>query len=202
MSSSGPSVTEITEEQFRDFARHHATSPEIGPIATALDSDAKNQKGVDRALIGLWGCDKLCAVACFNMYSSAIDKARLVLKLDSIIVAAPLRRRGLAGLLVAGAFVELLGNGARNIVRIYAHSVHPATVSLLRSLGFRDPQVVGAPISDLGIEADNREAFLRLCESQIRDQMTQMRLQCEFCRKGDKRARPWCSSREDLPKPR
>jgi len=202
MNPSGASVTEITEEQFRDFSRRHGTSPEIGPIGTALDSDSKNQTGVERALIGLWGCDTLCAVACFNMYSSALDKARLVLKLDSVIVAAPLRRRGLAGLLVAGGFAELLTSGARNIVRIYAHSVHPATVSLLRSLGFRDPQIVGAPISDLGIEAENRDAFLRACETQIRDQMAQMRLQCEFCRKGDKRARPWCMPRGERPKGR
>ena len=201
MKPSGANIAEITEEEFRDFARHNATSPEIGPIGTALDSDAKNQTGVERALIGLWGCETLCAVACFNLYSSAIDKARLVLKLDSVIVASPLRRRGLAGLLVAGGFAELFDGGVRNIVRIYAHSVHPATVALLRTLGFRDPQIVGAPISDLGIEAEDRDAFLRLCESQIRDQMAQMRLQCEFCRKGDKRARPWCVPRGDKPRP-
>ncbi len=128
-----------------------------------------------------------------------MDKARLVLKLDSVVVAPPLRRRGLAGVLVARGFADLVSGGVRNIVRVYAHSVHPATVLLLRRLGFHDPQVVGAPISDVSIEAENREAFLRACESRFRDQMNRMRLQCEFCRKGDRRARPWCTPRGEAP---
>ena len=202
MSRHGPSVKEISEQQFRDFAKHFATSPEIGPIATSLDSDAKKSNvEFERVLVGLWGCETLCAVACFHLYRSAMDKARVVLKLDSVVVAPPLRRRGLAGVLVAQGFADLLADSVRNIVRIYAHSVHPATVRMLRSLGFHDPQIVGAPISDLRIETSNREAFLKTCEAEIRGQMEQMRLQCEFCRKGDRRARPWCAARGEKPQP-
>jgi GNAT superfamily N-acetyltransferase len=200
MSHEGASIREISEQEFRDFAKRYATSPEIGPIATSLDSGAKKETGVERKLVGLWGCETLCAVACFHLYQSAVDKARLVLKLDSVVVAPPLRRRGLAGLLVARGFADLVSSGVRNIVRIYAHSVHPATVLLLRRLGFHDPQAFGAPISDLNIEAGNREALLQACETEVRDQMARMRLQCEFCRKGDKRARRWCTQSGDAPK--
>jgi len=200
MSQQGPNIREISEQEFREFANRYATSPEIGPIATSLDGGAAKDGDFERTLVGLWGCDTLCAVACFHLYQSTMDKARKVLKLDSVVVAPPLRRRGLAGVLVTRGFADLVADGVRNIVRIYAHSVHPATVLLLRRLGFNDPQAVGAPISDLGVEADDRAVFLQACETQIRDQMDRMRLQCEFCRKGDKRARPWCLPRGETPK--
>ncbi len=192
MAQDGPRVAEVSAEEFRDFAKRHATSPEIGPIQTSLDAGVDKEIDFNRVLIGLWGCESLCAVACFHLYQSAMDKTRHVLKLDSVIVDTRLRRRGLAGLLVAQSFIDLVVDRVRRVSRVYAHSVHPATVRLLRRLRFNDPQITGAPISDIGVEEDDREAFLKVCEEQIKSHMTQMRLQCEFCRKGDKRARPWC----------
>ncbi len=200
MAQDGPSIAEISEQEFRAFARRHATSPEIGPIQTSLDGGTDQEIGFDRVLFGLWGCENLCAVACFHLYPSAIDQTRYVLKLDSVIVDNQLRRRGLAGLLVAQSFIDVVIDGARKVSRIYAHSVHPATVRLLRRLRFNDPQITGAPISDISVETDGREAFLKVCQEQIQNRMSQMKLQCEFCRKGDKRARPWCVPRGDKPK--
>jgi hypothetical protein len=52
----------MTEGDFRDFARHHATSPEIGRIGTYLD-DSHEVKDEPR-LLGLYGCGKLCAAVC------------------------------------------------------------------------------------------------------------------------------------------
>lgn len=192
MSGSGPIVAEITAQEFRDFAKHHATSPEVGPIATSLDGKGEIDPGVERVLVGLWGCERLCAVACLHVYRSTLHAGRGVLKLDSVVVDGRLRRRGLGGLLVAHAFADMVRGGARAIARIYAHAVHPATVRLLMALGFNEPQVTGAPISDAEITEESREAFLRACESQVRAHMDRMRLQCALCRSRDKRARPWC----------
>ena len=202
MGQDGPRIAEISAAAFRDFAKRHATSPEIGPIQTSLDGGADKDIDFDRVLVGLWGCERLCAVACFQLYQSAMDKSRRVLKLDSVIVDAQLRRRGLAGLLVAQSFIDLVVDRVRGVSRVYAHSVHPATVRLLRRLRFNDPQITGAPISDISVEADGREPFLKVCEEQIKSHMNQIRLQCEFCRKGDKRARPWCVPRGEKPKSR
>jgi hypothetical protein len=200
MAQAGPKIAEISAEEFRDFARRHATSPEIGPIQTSLDAGVDKEIDFDRVLIGLWGCESLCAAACFHLYQSAMDKTRHVLKLDSVIVDSQLRRRGLAGLLVAQSFIDLVVDRVPRVSRVYAHSVHPATVRLLRRLRFNDPQITGAPISDISVEKDGREAFWKVCEEQIKGHMNQMKLQCEFCRKGDKRARPWCVPRGEKPK--
>ncbi len=202
MAQDGPRIAEISAEEFRDFARRHATSPEIGPIQTSLDAGIDKEIDFDRVLVGLWGCENLCAVACFHLYRSAMDKTRHVLKLDSVVVDTQLRRRGLAGLLVAQSFIDLVVDRVRGVSRVYAHSVHPATVRLLRRLRFNDPQITGAPISDISVEEDGREAFLKVCEEQIKSHMTQMKLQCEFCRKGDKRARPWCVPAGESPNSR
>jgi GNAT superfamily N-acetyltransferase len=195
MARDGLRIAEISADEFRHFAKRHASSPEIGPIQTSLDGGVDAPDDCDRVLAGLWGCDTLCAVACFHIYRSARGQARRVLKLDSVVVDGRLRRRGLAGLLVTQAFADLVADTARNIARIYAHSVHPGTVRLLRRLGFNDPQVTGAPISDIDVGAEAREAFLKACELQVVDHMRQIKLQCEFCRKRDKRARPWCLPR-------
>ena len=202
MAQDGPRVAEISAEEFRGFAKRHATSPEIGPIQTSLDAGVDKEIDFDRVLVGLWGCENLCAVACFHLYQSAMDKSRHVLKLDSVIVDTQLRRRGLAGLLVSQSFIDLVVDRVRRVSRVYAHSVHPATVRLLRRLRFNDPQITGAPISDISVEQDGREIFLKVCEEQIKSHMNQMKLQCEFCRKGDKRARPWCVPRGEKPKSR
>ncbi len=202
MAQDGPRIAEISAVDFRGFARRHATSPEIGPIQTSLDAGVDKEIDFDRVLVGLWGCENLCAVACFHLYQSAMDKSRHVLKLDSVIVDTKLRRRGLAGLLVSQSFIDLVVDRVRRVSRVYAHSVHPATVRLLRRLRFNDPQITGAPISDISVEQDGRETFLKVCEEQIKSHMNQMKLQCEFCRKGDKRARPWCVPRGEKPKSR
>ena len=202
MAQDGPRIAEISAEAFRDFAKRYATSPEIGPIQTSLDNGVDKEIDFDRVLVGLWGCERLCAVACFHLYRSAMDKTRHVLKLDSVIVDTRLRRRGLAGLLVAQSFTDLVVDRVRRISRVYAHSVHPATVRLLRRLQFNDPQITGAPISDISVEADDRAPFLKVCEAQIKSHMNQVKLQCEFCRKDDRRARPWCVARGEQPKSR
>ena len=195
-------VAEIPPEKFREFAKRYATSSEIGPIQTSLDGSIDNPEDCDRILFGLWGCDTLCAVACFHLYQSARDKTRRALKLDSVVVDNRLRRRGLAGFVVTQALVELVPDSARNIVQIYAHSVHPATVRLLRRLGFDDPPATGAPISNVHFDGANREEFLKNCHNQIVNQMGQINLQCEFCRKGDRRSRPWCLPRGEKPQGR
>ena len=110
----------------------------------------------------------------------------------------PLPKPGRRSGAVAGAASGIMA-GARKVARIYAHAVHPATLRLLRRLGFNAPQATGAPICDLGIEAETRDAFLKACEDQIRGHINQMKLQCAFCRKGDKRARPWCLPRGEKP---
>ena len=50
-------------------------------------------------------------------------------------------------------------------------------------------------ISNRHVDGARRELFLKLCKGQIVTQMSQIKLQCEFCRKRDKRARPWCLPR-------
>ena len=195
-------IADISAKEFREFAMPRATSLEIGPIQTSLDGGVDNPADYDRFLFGLWGCATLCAVACLHIYQSPRDQAPPALKLDSVIVDNHLRRRGLAGLIVAQAFVELVADTGRNITNIYAHSVHPGTVNLLRWLGFGDPQVTGAPISAVDVDDEGRTAFLERCETQIINKKSQFKLQCEFCQKGDKRARPWCLPRGEKPKSR
>lgn len=200
MSQDGLEISEISADEFRAFARRHATSPEIGPIKTDLEDRSDPAPGTERILVGLRGCGKLCAAACLLVIQSRLNQDQQVVKLDSVIVDHALRRRGLADLLVTQSFLDLVSSGARNICRIYAHSVHPATVRLLRRLTFNDPQVTGAPISDLGVDDESRDDFIQTCETQIRRHVEQLRLQCEFCRKRDKRARPWCLPRGEKPR--
>lgn len=191
----GMTIVEIGDDEFKLFARRNATSPEIGPIGTCLDSDARPAADARLRVIGLKGCDTLCAIATFQLFPSKRVKGAHVLKLDSVIVDPKLRRRGLGGMLVANVFTDFVSDTANRVSRIYAHSVHPATVAMLKRLGFGDPPAVGAPITDIGIDDDTREAFLALCDAETRARFNQMRLQCEFCRNGDRRARPWCQPR-------
>ncbi len=191
----GLAIGEISEPEFLDFAGRFATSPEIGSIRTCLDDSPEDEPGVSHVVMGLWGCDTLCATATFQFYRSKSADIGQTLKLDSVIVDPALRRRGLAGLLITNCFGAFVADRSRIFSRIYAHSVHPATVSLLRRLGFADPAPTGAPVSYLELEPGANQAFVDQCASGIRHKISQMRVQCELCRKSDRRARPWCRPR-------
>lgn len=199
MAQDGPKIAEISPHEFREFAKRHATSPEIGPIQTSLDSDVTKEGDYERVVVGLVGCDTLCATACIHLYKSVRETDKMAVKLDSVIVDDRLRRRGLAGLLVAQSFLDLL-NHSRKIASIYAHSVHPGTVRLLNRIGFHAPHGNGAPISAINFETDDSEAFVKTCNKQIQLQLVHMKRQCALCRMGNRRARPWCLPSGEKPK--
>ena len=189
---SGLSLEEIPDEEFRVFAMRFANSPEVGPIRTCLDSDAARAEDAEHLVVGLRGCEALCAAAAFQFFRSGQDPGAWVVKLDSIIVDHRLRRRGLGGVLVAHYFGKLVKDNARKISRIYAHSVHPATLRMLKRLGFNDPPPAGAPITDLGVDPETGDRFARACAHQIASHTAFMRVHCELCRTNNRRARPWC----------
>ena len=194
-------IAEVSKQVYRDFAGHHATSEEIGPIQTSFDPSVKDKKkqGYEQALVGLWGCGNLCAVVDFHIYPSEIAPNSRALKLDSVIVDEKLRRRSLASALVARSFSDLISDSSRKIGSIYAHSVHPATVRLLRRLKFNDPNLIGAPLSHISFSDDNQVEFVGACETQVRGRLNRLKLQCAYCRNADKRAEPWCLPRGAKP---
>lgn len=184
----------LGRQEFVDFARRHNSSPEIGPIATCLDDGGGGEDSAPSGpyqLLGLAGCGRLCAVACCTL-SRADPKAPYGAKLDSVIVDNDLRRRGLAGLLVAKSFRELLSRADAAVSVIYAHAVHPATVRLLGRLSFSAPPPIGAPLAALHIAGDERDELVKRLEGRVQDLATRLKLQCALCRSGDRRARPWC----------
>ncbi len=202
MAQEGPRIAKISPEEFRDFAKRHANSPEIGPIKTSLDGGVDNEDGHDRVIVGLVGCETLCATACIHLHQSVHESDGQVLKLDSVIVDDRLRRRGLAGLLVAQSFIDLVLERGRRVASIYAHSVHPGTLRLLSRLGFNDPHANGAPISNINFENGDHDDFVKACNKQVQEQLVQMKRQCALCRVGDRRTRPWCLPRGEKPKHR
>lgn len=184
----------ISEDTFREFARRHGTSPEIGRIGTYLDADCTAEAPGEPHLFALMGCGKLCAITCCTVMEHKTDQAHAC-KLDSVIVDGTLRKRGLASILVAQAFVDLVTDPHLKISIIYSYAVHPATVQMLRRLSFSKPPPVGAPISSVHIDHANRERFIARCRSCIQAVSSQLKLQCAFCKVKDRRTVPWCLPR-------
>ena len=189
---SGYSIGPIDRSVYRAFAKRNAHSPEIGPIKTCLDDkpdDAPLETEI--RLFGLVGCHDLCAVACLQLFPSDVHEGHAV-KLDSVIVHAGLRQRGLGGLLVARAFADVVADESLAVSRIYAHAVHPGTVRLLSGMAFSAPPPVGAPLSGIELDAEKRQQFTTEARKRIERQEGYLKLQCALCRKCDRRAAPWC----------
>lgn len=191
---SGLEIREVSADTFVDFAKRHGTSEEIGPIGTIFDKISDLADNVRVYPIGLYGCGTLCAVTACTVTHGQADKPG-GLKLDSIIVDRALRRRGLAGLLVAKAFHQLLSDPNQNISSIFSHAVHPATVRLLQRMSFSEPPPLGAPISSYPLDDTGKAELLAFCEIQMQRALERLNLQCTFCEGGDRRARPWCQAR-------
>lgn len=190
----GLQVREIPAGIFLNFAKLHGTSQEIGPIGTVFDKSSETLENMRIHALGLFGCGTLCAVtACTVTHAHGDESGGL--KLDSIIVDRALRRRGLAGFLVAKAFHQLLSDPDQNISTILSHAVHPATVRLLRRMSFSEPPPVGAPISSLHLDNAEKAELLAFCDIQTQRALERLNLQCRFCEAGDRRARPWCQPR-------
>ena len=191
---SGLRIREIPAETFLSFAKVHGTSEEIGPIGTIFDRMSDIAENVQVYPLGLYGCGTLCAIsACTVTHTQGDEPGGL--KLDSIIVDRALRRRGLAGFLVAKAFHQLLSDPGLNISTIFSHAVHPATVRLLQRMSFSEPPPLGAPISSRHLDNAGRAELLAFCEIQMQRALERLNLQCAFCAVGDRRARPWCQPR-------
>ena len=191
---SGLQVREIPADTFLDFAKLHGTSEEIGPIGTIFDKMSEIAESVQVYALGLYGCGTLCAVSACTVTHVHSDEPG-GLKLDSIIVDRALRRRGLAGFLVAKAFHQILSDPDQNLSTIFSHAVHPATVRLLRRMSFSEPPPLGAPISSLHLDNAERAELLAFCEIQMQRALEHLNLECRFCEGGDRRARPWCQPR-------
>lgn len=189
---SGLTFARISEDAFRDFARHHGSSPEIGRIGTYFE-DAEDH-GTEPHLFGLLGCGEVCAVVCCTLGKHVTNKSDIC-KLDSVIVHEELRKRGLASALVANAFLDLLNDQDLNITKIYSHAVHPATVKLLSQLAFSEPPPVGAPISSVHLDDETRDGFMTNCLVSSQGTVNRLKLQCQFCLGNDRRAMPWCRPR-------
>lgn len=159
---SGLRIGKIEADEFIDFAQHHARSEEIGPIGTVFDEPRDLGDNADVHAVGLFGCGRLCAVSA-SILTQPTDGRAGGIKLDSVIVDRRLRRRGLAGLIVAKAFHLLLSDPQRSVAAVYAHAVHPATVRLLAKMTFRRPPPTGAPISSLNLDDDARQELLAHC---------------------------------------
>lgn len=190
----GVEIAEISVEAFREFVDKHATSPEIGRIATCLDGGGHPGPKAQLELLGLLGCGRLCGVVCNQLVPSKSDDSR-VCKLDSVVIDPSLRKRGLAGLLASEAFRRIVARAGLTVSSIYAHAVHPATVRLLRRLSFSEPPPLGAPISSYQLDANARDRLLAECDDVVRARISRLRLQCALCRAGDRRAQPWCQPR-------
>ncbi len=185
----------LAPEEFLDFARRHRSSPEIGPIATCFDDNQGHAPPARFQLLGLTGCGRLCAVACCTL-SRADPQGPYGAKLDSVIVDGGLRRRGLATLLVAKSFHQLLSSAEAAISVLYAHAVHPATVRLLARLSFSDPPPTGAPLAALQVGAQAGDELARRLETGVQDRVARLKLQCALCRTDDRRTRPWCGAND------
>jgi len=194
----------LAPEAFRAFAKVNATSEEIGPIATYLDEGVGASKHHEHdsilkteiVLLGLYGCDTLSAAICCLVTTSrdktdGVDVTHAI-KLDSIVVDQHSRRRGLGVALVSECFAEIIEDPGKNVRHLYAHSVHPATVRLLRTLAFQDPPPSGAPISSLHLE-DGAGALVKRCNDRLASVSTSLKLHCSYCQSNSRKARRWCS---------
>ena len=187
----GLEFRELEAEVFKEFARSHATSDEIGRIATYLDEDNEQIGGdANIILMCLWGCEEPCAAICC-LVTTAKDGESAAIKLDSIIVDKNLRRQGLGLALVVKSFQDLIADNTPKIRNLYAHSVHPATVRMLRTLGFSDPLPTGAPISAINLE-EKGEEFDRRCKERLMTITNNLKLNCSYCRSNHRKTRQWC----------
>ena len=187
----GLKFEELSEADFTVFVNQHATSPEIGRIGTYLDDKNDGKDHGEPRLFGVTGCGNICgAVSCIIKENVSGDGRTC--KLDAIVIDGKLRKRGLAGAVVAKAFIDLMSEPGLGIGRIYSYAVHPATVQLLSRLSFCHPPPVGAPISSVRFDEEPRARFLGTCRASFQAAINQLKLQCALCLNGDRRARPWC----------
>lgn len=189
----GLEIGSVSVGDFRHFAARFGTSDEVGPIGTYFDSDKNKdvQSASKVRLLGVRAGNNLIATACFTLTQSLSGQSYSC-KLDSVIVKPDLRKQGLASLLVAHGFLLLLDEEQAKITTIYAHSVHPATVKLLRRHAFSEPNLVGAPISSHPVSESNRKGLTTSLKSHEQTTMTRLKHKCVRCQSGRKGAAPWC----------
>lgn len=195
------SFARLDEETFCALARRHGTSDEIGRIATFFDDDKKKDgkpstKGstlfCPPRLYGLTGCGRLGVAVCLTIHNNASDDKQSC-RLDSVITDSKLRKRGLASLLIAHAFLDVLNIPDFSITTFHSHAVHPGTVRMLKRMLFSDPPINGAPLITVQMTDEIKPKFVTACDLIIQERTNNLKLHCAFCLQGNKRkVRHWC----------
>ena len=108
----------LSEADFTNFVRQHATSPEIVKIGTYLDDKDDGEDHGKPRLFGLADCGRICGTASCVIKEYVSGEGQTC-KLDAIAIDGGLRKRGLASAVLTKALIDLVTEPALRIGRIY-----------------------------------------------------------------------------------
>jgi len=191
----GLSFQVVEKTLFKNFVLRNGRSDEIGPIGTVYDGDDKKNSEIIH--IALYGCGRLCAVACVVLHPGRL-KETIVCKLDSVVVDKGLRRRGLAKVIVLRLFLSALDNPETNVAGFLTHAVHPATVEIVNKLGFSKPPLMGAPLCAIQVDEDNKDELIKSYFAGYTSAITPLLTQCALCLAENAKANPWCKPKAEI----
>jgi len=181
----------VDREEFDRFTVRQATSPETGRIGTVFDQDKPAHPDQIIRTLGLFGCDKLCAVAVCVIVPNKSDDHNSC-RLDTVVVDHKLRRQGLATLAITKLFLDLLSEPGLDISRLFSYAVHPATVSALKNLQFSEPPPKGAPLVSVDLGDTVKPEVLTACQTLFGKLNAQLLGMCSACRTVDEPDHRWC----------
>jgi hypothetical protein len=183
----------VERKEFDTFVLRQATSPETGRIGTVFDQEKPAHPDQIIRTLGLYGCEKLCAVAvCVIVPNKADDHNSC--RLDTVVADRELRKQGLATFIITKLFMDLLSDSKLNISRMFSYAVHPGTVAALKKLHFSDPPPKGAPLVAVEIDNSKDPTVLSTCETLFGQLNYQLAGACAKCATANDPSRRWCEA--------
>lgn len=188
----------VEQKEFDTFILRHATSPELGRIGTVYDQKEPTHPNQIIRTLGLYGCNKLCAIALCVIIPNRSDSHKSC-RLDTLVSDNGLRQQGLATSVVAALFKELLLDPELDISRMFSYAVHPGTVAALKKMHFSNPPPKGAPLISVEIGDPETCEVLSSCQELFTSINAKLSDTCSKCTADDEPERRWCEPPSSTP---
>lgn len=175
------------------FFQKNAKSNNVGRVTTCAEEELKSD-GPRAGGYGIFACDDLIGSISFEITPSKLNPGFFSAKLDLVTVVENVRGMGIGTLLMSSLYLRLGHYFGDRLIHLSTTAVHPSVGHFMTHLGLTtaNPMDEGPLYTITFQNLIELKTFMELCEKEVYERITRLRLDCIRCMSFTRPLAPWC----------
>lgn len=175
------------------FFAKYATSETVGKVQSCSVDEIKSDS-FKASGFGIYACDDLIGVISYELNESKFRPGYYSAKLDVVSVIPDVRGLGIGALLMGTLYLRIAQYFGYCLVHMSTTAVHPAVGHYVEKLGFTTTNAdTRGPLYTINLENSvEYDSFLALCEKDVYQRLSGLRMGCIKCMSFARPKAPWC----------